>query len=223
LLRRMGPQPSLSTLRGQMRNCWTHQAVSEWLRTVRKDVGKYPFQPIEFAHLPESVPATPPDRKWPFSAYLAYGATLLVAAVTKNHAIYAQLGDGDILTITDGGDVCRPLQRYHDFYGAESSSLCTHGAPQEFQVGVHPLRAGRPAAIMLSSDGYANCFGHDDGFFRVGTDLLNYARERGRTFVAHHLADWLSQSSRDGSGDDISVALALRRGGLRRWQAVHRK
>jgi serine/threonine protein phosphatase PrpC len=219
LLRRAGPEPSLSTLRGQMRNCWTHLMVAEWHRIVRKDVGKYPFQPLDFAHLPETAPATPPDRKWAFSAYLAYGATLLVAAVTRNYVIYAQLGDGDILTITDSGQVRRPLDLHHEFYGAESASLCTHGAAQEFQVSVRPLRAERPAAIMLSSDGYANCFGHDEGFFRVGIDLLKYARERGRTFVAQHLEAWLHQSSCDGSGDDISVALALRRVALRQWKA----
>ena len=67
---------------------------------------------------------------------------------------------------------------------------------------------------MLSTDGYANCFGHDDGFFKVGTDLLGYARERGRNFVATHLEAWLEQSSRDGSGDDITVALALHDGAL---------
>jgi serine/threonine protein phosphatase PrpC len=189
--------------------------VAEWRLAVRADVLAHPFRPLDFAHLPEVVPATPREGEWPFSAYLAYGATLLVAAVTHDHVICAQLGDGDILAVTSDGWVRRPLNRRHDFYDAESASLCTHGAPREFQVAVEPLRAGRPAAIMLSSDGYANCFGHDEGFFKVGTDLLSYSRERGRGFVKEHLGSWLRQSSRDGSGDDITVALALRRSALR--------
>ena len=215
LLRRAGRHVPLFRLRGQMRTRWTHRVVAEWRQAVRADVGRHPFQPLDFAHLPETVPATPREGEWPFSAYLAYGATLLVAAVTRDHVIYAQLGDGDILVVSDDGQVRRPLVRHHDFYDAESASLCTHGAPREFQVMVAPLRAERPAAIMLSSDGYANCFGQDTGFFRVGTDLLTYAKERGRTFVAQHLEAWLRQSSRDGSGDDISVALGLRRAALR--------
>jgi hypothetical protein len=64
---------------------------------------------------------------------------------------------------------------------------------------------------MLSSDGYANCFGHDEGFFKVGSDLLRYAKDRGSRFLASHLGAWLHDASRDGSGDDISVALGLRR------------
>jgi hypothetical protein len=123
----------------------------------------------------------------------------------------AQLGDGDILTVTGSGEVGRPLERHHDFYQEQSASLCTHGAAREFQVAVLPLRAHRPALVMLSSDGYANCFGNDEGFFKVGTDLLRYAKERGSRFLASHLGAWLHDSSRDGSGDDISVALGLRR------------
>ena len=70
-----------------------------------------------------------------------------------------------------------------------------------------------PSTIMLSSDGYANCFGNDHGFFKVGSDLLAYAQERGTAFIAGQLPDWLRESSREGSGDDITVALAVRR----RW------
>jgi serine/threonine protein phosphatase PrpC len=215
ILRWSGRDVPLSRLHAQVQTRWTHGVVAEWRRAVRNDVGRHPFRQLDFAHLPERMPATPCDKEWPFDAYLAYGATLLMTAVTRNHVIYAQLGDGDILTVTDDGQVRRPLERHHDFYDAESASLCTHGAPREFQVAVHPLRIDRPAAIMLSSDGYANCFGHDEGFFKVGTDLLDYARARGRTFVAQHLGSWLQQSSRDGSGDDITVALALRRAALR--------
>ena len=65
-----------------------------------------------------------------------------------------------------------------------------------------------PALIMLSTDGYANCFGDDEAFFKVGGDFLEYLKAEGPSFVRDKLADWLQQSSRDGSGDDITVGLA---------------
>jgi hypothetical protein len=211
LLRKLGPGVPLSCLRHQMRTAWTHQVILDWREAVRADVLAHPFSPIDFAAFPDPMPATPPKGEWPYSAFLAYGATLLVAALTRDFAIYAQLGDGDILTVTVGGQVARPLVRHHDFYQEQSASLCTHGAAREFQVAVVPLRTHRPALVMLSSDGYANCFGNDEGFFKVGSDLLHYARDRGDGFLANHLGAWLHDSSRDGSGDDISVALGLRR------------
>ncbi len=210
-LRRLGPEAPLSRVRRQMQQGWTHQVVADWRRAVRSDVQANPFSPLDFAAFPEPVPATPPDGEWPYSAYLAYGATLLVAALTRNYIVLSQLGDGDILTVTAAGEVARPLERHHEFYQEQSCSLCTHGAAHEFQVAVLPRRTHQPALVMLSTDGYANCFGNDEGFFKVGSDLLLYARDRGRGFLDAHLGAWLHDSSRDGSGDDISVALGLRR------------
>ena len=210
-LLRLGPRAPLNRVRQQMQTAWTHQIVTGWRRAVRADVLANPFSPLDFAAFPEPPPATPPRGEWPYSAYLAYGATLLAAALTPEHVILAQLGDGDILTVTADGSVVRPLARHHEFYQEQSCSLCTHGAAREFQVAVLSRRVHRPALVMLSTDGYANCFGNDEGFFKVGSDLLRYARERGRGFLNAHLGAWLHDSSRDGSGDDISVALGLRR------------
>ena len=67
-----------------------------------------------------------------------------------------------------------------------------------------------PALVMLSTDGYANCFGDDEDFFKVGADFLDYLRAEGVAFVGEKLEEWLRQSSRDGSGDDITVGLAVR-------------
>ena len=51
----------------------------------------------------------------------------------------------------------------------QTVSLCSYRAHGEFQIRVEAMRRGTvPALIMLSTDGYANCFGDDDAFFRVG-------------------------------------------------------
>jgi hypothetical protein len=77
------------------------------------------------------------------------------------------------------------------------------------------LRSGAaPALVLLATDGYANCFTDDEGFFQVGADLLDYLREGGPAFVEEKLGPWLRESSHDGSGDDITVGLAVRLGAL---------
>jgi hypothetical protein len=207
---RFGDDAPLSLVRNQMRTKWWRLLLDEWRNAVRADILAHPFSPVDFAAFPEPAPVTLPGKEWPFSAYLAYGATLLITVLTSRFIVHAQLGDGDILTIAPDGTVSRPLARQHKFFADQSASLCTHGAAREFQVSVLSARRNPPAMIMLSTDGYANCFGSDHGFFKVGSDLLAYARERGTAFIASQLSDWLRESSRDGSGDDITVALAIR-------------
>jgi len=110
--------------------------------------------------------------------------------------------------VQNDGRVTRPLPRRHEYMSNQTVSLCSHRAHDEFQIQVDPMRGGVPALIMLSTDGYANCFGDDEAFFKVGADFLGYLRAEGPSFVRDKLEDWLRQSSRDGSGDDITVGLA---------------
>jgi len=208
---RHGPDAPLSSIRRQAKMKWPKDLLAEWKKAVRADIARNPFSPVDFAAFPEPPPVITPGMEMPISAYLAYGATLIAVAITRRYILYVQLGDGDILTVHANGRVASPLRREHKFYANVTASLCTTQAFSEFQVRVVPMRAcDAPALIMLSTDGYANCFGNDEGFFRVGADFLTYLRQLGPAFVGENLGDWLRESSRDGSGDDITVGLAAR-------------
>jgi hypothetical protein len=208
LVRRLGPDAPLSRVRNHAMARWPRDIIARWKATVRADLVENPFTFLDFAAFPEKPPALKPGEDLPISAYLAYGATLVAVAITRRYVIYSQLGDGDILSVYNDGRVVRPLPRRHEFMSNHTVSLCSHRAPDEFQVRVEPMRGQVPALIMLSTDGYANCFGDDEGFFKVGADFLEYLREEGPSVVRDKLGDWLRQSSRDGSGDDITVGLA---------------
>ena len=216
LLEKMGPEVPWSTIRRQLQGIWAPILVAEWRRVVREDLAQNPFSALDFAAFPGRPPVASPSGELPFAGYLAYGATLIVAAVTPRHVIYAQLGDGDILMVQADGTVRRPWPREHAFRAHETISLCSDAAEAEFKVRVEPLRGAAPAVILLATDGYANCFTDDEGFFRVGGDFSRYLQESGPGFVGDHLIEWLSDSSRDGSGDDITVGLAARLSALRR-------
>jgi serine/threonine protein phosphatase PrpC len=207
-VRRLGPDAPLSRVRNQARTRLPKDLIAAWKAAVRADLAKNPFTFMEFAAYPEKPPKIKPGEDLPITAYLAYGATLIALAITSRYVIYSQLGDGDILTVNDAGDVTRPLPRKHEYMSNQTVSVCSHNAHNEFQVRVDAMRGAVPALIMLSTDGYANCFGDDEAFFKVGADFLGYLREEGPSFVRDKLADWLQQSSRDGSGDDITVGLA---------------
>jgi serine/threonine protein phosphatase PrpC len=213
--RRHGRNAPLSQLRRLMHKKWPRALLTAWKRAVRADIRAHPFSFLDFAAFPEPPPVIKPGIELPPNAYLAYGATLIMVAVTPRYILYAQLGDGDILAVNADGRVSRPLRRDHQFYANETVSLCTHHALNEFQVRIEPNRAGGPALIMLSTDGYANCFGADEGFFQVGADFLTYLRKHGVDFIRGTLEEWLRESSHAGSGDDITVALAIRLAALR--------
>jgi serine/threonine protein phosphatase PrpC len=207
-VRRLGPDAPLSRVRNQAKTRWPKDLIAAWKAAVRAELAKNPFSFLDFAAFPEKPPTLKPGEDLPITAYLAYGATLVAVALTPRYIIYSQLGDGDILKVYDNGRVSRPLPRQHEFMSNQTVSLCSYRAHDEFQIKVEAMRGAVPTLIMLSTDGYANCFGDDDAFFRVGADFLEYLREEGPSFVKDKLEDWLRQSSRDGSGDDITVGLA---------------
>jgi serine/threonine protein phosphatase PrpC len=207
-LRRVGPDAPLSRVRNQAKTRWPKDVIAAWKKAVRTDLETHPFTLMDFAAFPENPPLIKPGEELPLSAYLAYGATLLAVAITPRYVIYSQLGDGDILTVTADGTVSRPLPRQHEYMANQTVSLCSYHAMEEFQIRVDPMRGAVPSLVMLSTDGYANCFGDDEGFFKVGADFLDYLREHGPAFVGEKLEAWLRQSSHDGSGDDITVGLA---------------
>jgi serine/threonine protein phosphatase PrpC len=208
--RRNGPEVPLSRLRQQLARTWPRALLATWHAEVRKDLAKHPFSPMDFAAVPDDVPVLRKGAELPFIGYLAYGATLVVAAVTPRYILYAQLGDGDILMVQENGEVSRPWPREHAFFSMETVSLCSHHALQEFKVRVEPRRAAGPAMILLATDGYSNCFEDDAGFFTVGREFLGYLRAGGPGFVEARLERWLTESSRDGSQDDITAGLAVR-------------
>ena len=215
-IKRLGPDAPLSVVRRHAQTRWPKALLAAWKKSVREHLTANPFSEMDFAAFPEPPPAVKPGEDLPITGYLAYGATLIAVAITHRYILYSQLGDGDILTVqADGQTVSRPWPRRHEFMANQTVSLCSNHAFEEFQIRVDPMRGAMPALVMLSTDGYANCFGDDDGFFKVGSDFLSYMRAEGTGFVGEKLEEWLRQSSHDGSGDDITVGLAVRTNALR--------
>ena len=149
-----------------------------------------------------SDPLGAPDQN-----LIAYGSTLLVTAVTDQFAIYLQLGDGEILTVSESGEVSRPLTKDDRLFGNETTSLCAPDAWRDFRVSFQLFTHSPPALILLSTDGYPNSFRDESGFFKVGSDILSMIREHGLSFIKENLGGWLSDSTRAGSGDDVTLGI----------------
>ena len=143
---------------------------------------------------------------------LAYGATILVVMITESFIVYLQLGDGDILTVSEQGkpDSVFPVNSKH--FANETTSLCSSNAWCDFQFRIEKVSPSSvlPALILLSTDGYKDSFSSDEEFRKVGSDLFEMIHSNKLEEIKSNLLGWLSEATRIGSGDDITLGIIYR-------------
>lgn len=197
-LRSQSDVDNLSLIKDATHDWLPRTLVRNWAEAVAVDLQAEPLTESELFLLGPGA-----SREWSS----AYGATLLVAAVNERFACYLQLGDGEILTVSDRGDVTRPLSKDDRLFGNETTSLCANEAWRDFRVHFQPLTQTPPALVLLSTDGYPNSFRDESGFLKVGSDILNMVQENGLASVKDQLAGWLRHSTCAGSGDDVTLGI----------------
>ncbi len=183
--------------------------VRKWREAVEADLKREPFLKEELdqleakdgIHAREIVEAHP---------VLAYGATALMIALTQSFVIYAQLGDGEIICVSETGEVSKPLPEDERLLANETTSLCTDSAAQDFRVACRTFTESLPSLIIITTDGYANSFVDDAGFLKVGSDLLTMLRADGFDLVNRSVKGWLEEATRLGSGDDCTLGIICR-------------
>jgi serine/threonine protein phosphatase PrpC len=184
--------------------------VSSWADEVEKHRRENPFTPEELAFLTEKEGPLACEKVLA-SPLIAYGATLLTVFVSSTFIHILQLGDGDILTVSDAGEVNRPLPKDERLIANETTSLCQRSAWQDFRSCFIPLAGSPPALILLSSDGYSNSFRDEDSFLKVGKDILDLIRTEGPRAIRISPREWLREASQAGSGDDITLGIIYRK------------
>jgi serine/threonine protein phosphatase PrpC len=187
--------------------------VRRWREAAEADLRARPFTKEELETV-EEKDGPQALKLIACNPLLAYGATSLTVAVTESFALYLQLGDGEILNVSEAGEVVSVLAKDERLFANETTSLCTPDAENNFRVRVLPLSGEPPALILLSTDGYVNSFSDSAGFFKVGSDLLEMLRADGFDSINDSLKGWLEEATRSGSGDDCTLALVCRMNAL---------
>ena len=188
--------------------------VRRWNEAVEGDLKREPLSKEEFDLLAakDGARARAVVEAHPS---LAYGATTLTVALTESFILYLQLGDGEIIIISEGGEVSKPLPEDERLLANETTSLCTDKAARDFRFSYQSLSDSPPALILLTTDGYANSFANDAGFFQVGTDILEMLRADGFDTVNRGVKGWLEEATRMGSGDDCTLGIIVRMDALK--------
>lgn len=211
LLHRDGKDQDLAHFKRTCEEWLPKVLVRRWREQVERHAHRYPLTAAERNVAESNVDRNGGTGEEATSAVVRlYGATLLAVLIADSFHLYVQIGDGDMLTVTVSGQVFRPpLPTDSRLLGNETTSLCMAEAWRSVRLFFQPLAGPPPALILLATDGYANSFVDVDGFEQVGVDLFRTLQSDGPETIAMHLPSWLQDTSTSGSGDDITVALAV--------------
>jgi len=191
--------------------------VQKWLEKVNSDIQANPFTEEEksLLKIKKGSSSKRPGGLNNIDLISAYGSTLITAVLHETYVLYLQLGDGDILTVAEDGNIDKPLPEDKRLFGNETTSLCLPEAWSDFRFRLIPIDSSNkpPALIIISTDGYANSYLSEHEFEKVGIDLLENICEHpdgmhaGMDYIEENLANWLNEASEKGSGDDITVGI----------------
>jgi hypothetical protein len=92
----------------------------------------------------------------------------------------------------------------------ETYSLCQDKAIYHIDTALqffdhHPA----PVLIFLATDGYANSFSNETDLQQAVQDFQQQIATHGADKIQTCLADWLDETSEQGSGDDVTIAMLL--------------
>jgi len=214
-LESLSEPPGFSAIKRWAEENLPREIVRRWRGAIADHVFAHPMTDAERERLGAKVDVGQ-RRQVALDPVLTYGATLLTILVAESFILYLQLGDGDILTVSETGEVSKaPLPADERLFANETTSLCSRDAWREFRTHFQVLSGSPPALILVSTDGYANSFRDEAGFLQVGADILEMIRSDGLDTVDKGLETWLTEASQDGSGDDITLAIICRTDGLK--------
>lgn len=181
---------------------YTKQIVKSWRDKVDHHLNE---EPIDDTTLDKK------DQKHiKKNPYIVYGSTLLIVILIKDYIVCYQLGDGDILFISQSKRVSKPIKRDERHIANDTSSLCLNKPEKEFKIKVFRDLKSLLKMIIISTDGYSNSFSSEKDFMKVGSDLIDMALDHGFEVIDENLKDWIEETSNLGSGDDTSVSVLLR-------------
>lgn len=177
------------------------QTLKRWVQKVMGHLKATPFQTEEVEDLDYAG-----RRALGGNALLAYGATLMGAVLVDGYLVGVNLGDGDLMVYSKK-TVAYYQHSDHNTVADHTYSLCTSGALAYWFYVIR--RIDDVDAVLLATDGYRNSYRTLKGFEQVGTDLIKLHAKKGMSVIEADWESWLTETTRLGSGDDITAAIAI--------------
>jgi hypothetical protein len=179
------------------------QLTERWQAAARDHVKAHPLGQGDVEPLTDEQ-----RRDLAADGTIAYGTTIVAVAATPAWLALLQIGDGDALAVDAAHHASRPLPDDPRQTHGQTLSLCHREAWREART-IAMAGADLPALVLLATDGYANSFASDADFLEIGRDyaalLADYPDQ-----LRARLPSILDETSAEGSGDDITLAVVHR-------------
>lgn len=172
--------------------------IAHWSKLCLKELRAQPFRTDELVKLGQED-----KEKLSKNALLAYGTTL-TCFVNKRNLVYGfSIGDGDVLALK-GAEVLS-LTEDDRLLGDETYSLTSPDVYKNLKY----FEADRleMSPYLLATDGYRKSFATKIDFFSVLKDMKKYLDNEGEKLLETKLEGWLQETTKGGSGDDITCCL----------------
>jgi tetratricopeptide (TPR) repeat protein len=180
----------------------------KWQERVKEDIKENSFNEDELGRLSSRATSRVDEDK----ETIPYGTTLLVVAIKDFFVLIIQIGDGDILAVSNNGDVSRPIEKDKRLISNETTSLCMTNSWDEIRVVLRVFNKPEsiPSLFLVSTDGYYNSYGKENQFHAMARDYMKMInKDKDHKKLKNQLEDILSQTSKKGSGDDITLGVIL--------------
>ena len=135
---------------------------------------------------------------------IIYGSTLLTAVMAEEYSFGLVLGDGGFVVLSGDGRLGIPIEDPNS-HANYTSSLCNTNAIHFFE---HWYSAEPVKAMFVSTDGLFKSFASDEDFLKYHGLVSRMFDDPDR--ARQSLVRNFEKRTREGSGDDISMALIYR-------------
>lgn len=160
------------------------------------------------------IPMDEQGEKDKNAVYTMYGSTLIGLVITGTFLFAFQLGDGDIMEVTEQG--VHNVIAADKILGTETHSLSRNESWKKAVTCIKRQSEPKlPVMYMLSSDGMSNSYKSEEEFHKTCRGYYELLREHGARAVSRHLKEWLRETSELGCGDDITALFAYLTDGIK--------
>lgn len=195
------PQESIDRIAAQIAQDWRHLALC--------DLDERPLDEHEREQAADLLAVYESGQRREH----IYGATLIAGMLTADFLLLLQKGDGHAVLIDEtGGTDANVIPWDERCEGNVTTSLCDADAAKTFCSRLIDLRTQKPglAAVFLGTDGVEDSYADMEGVCAYYSDLAARCARGGVQNVQNGLEEELSQMSRLGSHDDVSLTGFLR-------------
>ena len=176
--------------------------VAKWVKSVNEELENNPLTDEERAGCEKYIERYDKGERLEH----IYGTTLIAGLITEQYLLLIQQGDGRCVVFNADGSASQPIPWDEKCFANITTSLCDEDAIQRFRYCTVNLNDNPLVACLVGSDGVEDSYLSMDLMHSYYRDLLVYASENGTAALNEYLGETLSEFSKQGSGDDVTIS-----------------